>query len=104
MRQYCSRPFSQFPQTPQESTRQPIAARSPALKFLTAEPNFSHPTHNLMTRNDGVISHTPVVVNKVNVGVADPTMFDCNLNIVGSDWTAFDVQVGTTRALGSDAE
>lgn len=28
----------------------------------------------------------------MNIGVTDPAMFDSNLNIVWSDWTAFDVR------------
>jgi hypothetical protein len=43
-----------------------------------------------MTGNDGVIGHAPVVVNKVNIGVTNPTMVDANLNIVRPDWTAID--------------
>jgi len=36
--QYCSRPSLQVPQVRQESTKQPTAARSPTLNFVTLSP------------------------------------------------------------------
>ena len=56
-----------------------------------------------MTRYDRIISHTPIIIDEVNVGVANPTMFDCNLDIVGPIGRRSIVQ-GATRALGPDAE
>ena len=60
------------------------------LKFAYAFANFGNLANYFVTRNNGVNGASPIVVDAVQVGMADSTIEDFNLHIVCFDSTTFD--------------
>ena len=79
--QNCSRPSRQFGQVRQESTRQPTAARSPALNFVTLGADAADPADDLVARDTGIDRALPLVAGGVQVGVADAAVQDVDLDV-----------------------
>ena len=79
--QYCSRLSAQLAQSRHESTRQPTAARSPALNFLTPLPTDTHAADDLVPGHDGIYRALPLVARDVQVGMAHAAEEDVDLDV-----------------------
>ena len=85
---------------PQLSACQPTPTRSPMARSRTSEPTAVTVADDLVTGNEGVLAEAPIVVDEVNVGVADAAVRDANLNLVGlqlSGVVFVSQQLGTGR-------
>src|SRR5258707_876147 len=46
-----------------------------------------HCPHNLMARNEWILAEPPVVIDQMNIAMANATMRDLNLNLIGAQLT-----------------
>ena len=69
----------------QESTKHPTPTRSPVLNLVDLIAGFDHAADDFVSRHHGINRAAPFVSGLMDIGMADATIEDVDLYIVGLD-------------------
>jgi hypothetical protein len=93
---------AQTPLTRAAGTGLPANAHAlPDGKVLHLAADCGHHADNLVSGNEGVLADAPIIVDQVDVAMADPAMGDLDLDFVGLEftWGVFEGQKFSTSSV-----